>query len=469
MYGGPDPRNPVPANGQQTSVTRSSNPPQMQGQPPLDPNSMPMPMHQGPPQGSFRPGTAPSYPPGYTVPNQGPPPHQFTGHPPSNSTNIDPRQQMNTNGASPPPSNQAQQQQMMHGRMPTNPMEYHQMYHQMAMHHPMMMRNGEMPPMPPLHGQQQQAQSQQGSREHAKMGDGPSATTQAEMGAQASMPHMHFPQMPPGALNPFVGAPSSVPLRESLVHNVRGHPMTMEEMQAEQAALASAGGVRPRQKSPNKAASLQDAASALLTMGTTIQKSEDGSADEAQDSIDSDKNKESESVDPNKKHFPTRLACPEDEDKLNSMHCFLRSELLEVFLVEDLPEPPPKPADYNENSLEALEAELNHAPPPNSAKNRIGIRCVHCHNNKRLYGKECEAPMAVFYPKSLSELYRLVTSWQRVHLRKCKNLPKNVEHHYRALRATDKTRGKTHYWVTSAKKLGFRDSKRPSGGIVYEP
>jgi hypothetical protein len=201
-------------------------------------------------------------------------------------------------------------------------------------------------------------------------------------------------------------------------------------------------------------------------MGSTLPNSKEGSADEKGGSVDGDDDSKSAA---DTKPFPTRLALPEDEEKLNSMHCFLRSELLELFLVENVPKPPAKPKDYNENSLEALEAELSHSPPPNSAKNRIGIRCVHCQRASKIYGQECEAPMSVFYPKSLAELYRLVTSWQRVHLRKCRNLPKNVRDTYTTLRATDKTRGKTHYWVTSAKKIGLKDSKRRGGGIVFDP
>ena len=75
--------------------------------------------------------------------------------------------------------------------------------------------------------------------------------------------------------------------------------------------------------------------------------------------------------------------------------------------------------------------------------------------------------MAVFYPKSISELYRLVTSWQRVHLRKCRNLPPSVRESYTALKENDKTRGKTQYWVTSAKALGLMDCVSKAGGIRF--
>ena len=305
------------------------------------------------------------------------------------------------------------------------------------------------------------------------------AEMQAEMRARASLspmsrqlPPQGFAQglspqqasFPPGSLA------ASIPLRESLLHNHNMREpsspagMSMENARAfklaqAQVALAAA----MPQRSPTKQASLQDAASALLTMGSIIKHTEDDtSTGSREESVDEGDEKSARAAKP----FPTRLALPEDEEKLNSMHCFLRAELLEVFLVEEEKAKNPPPPVVSENSLEA---ELQHSPPPNSSPNRIGIRCVHCSRARKIYGQECEAPMAVFYPKSLAELYRLVTSWQRVHLRKCRNLPKGVRETYQTLRQTDKTRGKTHYWVTSAKKIGLKDSKRKAGGIVFAP
>ena len=77
--------------------------------------------------------------------------------------------------------------------------------------------------------------------------------------------------------------------------------------------------------------------------------------------------------------------------------------------------------------------------------------------------------MAVFYPKSIAEIYRLVTSWQRCHLRKCRNLPPSVRATWMSLRESDKSRGKTHYWITSAKELGLIDCQSRAGGIRFGP
>ncbi|KAG7368645.1 hypothetical protein IV203_031388 [Nitzschia inconspicua] len=148
--------------------------------------------------------------------------------------------------------------------------------------------------------------------------------------------------------------------------------------------------------------------------------------------------------------YPTRLCLPYDGAKLNSLHCYLRSDLLEIFVVQKSPHKSP-----------------THSP--HSSIGRVGLRCVHCAMNRRCRDDREEAPMAVFYPKSVAEIYRLVTSWQRCHLRKCRNLPPAVRGKWLELRESDKSRGKTHYWVTSAKEIGLRDCQGRAGGIRFAP
>jgi hypothetical protein len=147
-------------------------------------------------------------------------------------------------------------------------------------------------------------------------------------------------------------------------------------------------------------------------------------------------------------NFPTRLALPHDEAKLNSLHCFLRSELLEIFVVQ-----------------KSLTKSPTHSP--GSSVGRVGLRCVHCAMVRKTKENRDEAPMAVFYPKSIAEIYRLVTSWQRCHLRKCRNLPPAVRSKWQALRDNDKSRGKTHYWVASAKDIGLLDCQSRAGGVRF--
>ena len=149
--------------------------------------------------------------------------------------------------------------------------------------------------------------------------------------------------------------------------------------------------------------------------------------------------------------YPTRLSLPHDASKLNTLHCFLRSELLEIFCI----------------------TKSNKKSPchsPSSSVGRVGLRCVHCamvRGSKR--DDREDAPMAVFYPKSIAEIYRLVTSWQRCHLRKCRNVPPAARSRWQTLRDNDKSRGKTHYWVTSAKQIGLMDCQSRAGGIRFAP
>ena len=89
---------------------------------------------------------------------------------------------------------------------------------------------------------------------------------------------------------------------------------------------------------------------------------------------------------------PKRLAMPEDPNELNSLHCFVRKNLLEVF-------------------------EL----PPQKKKGkpgRVGLRCVFCSHLPRK--DRSGTTMCSFYPKSLQDLYRSVMTWQRIHFRVCK-------------------------------------------------
>lgn len=149
--------------------------------------------------------------------------------------------------------------------------------------------------------------------------------------------------------------------------------------------------------------------------------------------------------------FPRRLSLPNDHIKLNSLHCFLRDKVLEIFVV----------------TASGNKLKFRHAP--SSSVGRVGFRCGFCAAARlgTTQVPEDEAPMAVFYPKSTSEIYRLVTSWQRCHVRKCRNLPPSLRKEWEELRH-DKTRGKTAYWAESAAKLGLVDCKSLAGGIRFQ-
>lgn len=184
--------------------------------------------------------------------------------------------------------------------------------------------------------------------------------------------------------------------------------------------------------------------------------------------------------------YPKRLMLPNDAVKLNSLHCFIRAELLEIFVIEP-------------SSLK----NAKHLHAPSSSVGRVGLRCVYCAKARRRFqdefskgpsmedndanvsnkqtestdrvevsdgahiARDDEAPMAVFYPKSISEIYRLVTSWQRCHLRKCRNVPPDVRSNWNERRETDKSRGKTTYWISSAREIGLIDCTSRAGGIRF--
>lgn len=207
---------------------------------------------------------------------------------------------------------------------------------------------------------------------------------------------------------------------------------------------------------------------------------------------------------------PTRLALPKDESELNSLHCFVRQELLEMFII-------PEDEDYKISlplclPVSASEKQVNTSPSvpisPSSTGTagessvsasskmptkkssyfggRVGFRCVHCAHvqprpsfictngdkKSRVLDPEViiqnsNAPMATFYPKSLSDLYRLVCTWQRVHFHKCRHIPPSTRNLYHKLKHTDRTRGKTRYWVTSAKEIGLADDPKGGGCVRY--
>jgi hypothetical protein len=158
----------------------------------------------------------------------------------------------------------------------------------------------------------------------------------------------------------------------------------------------------------------------------------------------------------------TRLALPNDKLKLNALHCFIRSEMLEIFVVQ----PPNLSTNPDKNGEQPIPRHN-----PSSAIGRVGLRCVHCGLRRMLENNNSppddEAPMAVFYPKRVSEIYRLVTSWQRCHVRKCQSLPPDVRKTWQSLRDTEKSRGKTAYWVEAAQEIGLVDCISRAGGIRF--
>jgi hypothetical protein len=150
--------------------------------------------------------------------------------------------------------------------------------------------------------------------------------------------------------------------------------------------------------------------------------------------------------------YPRRLGLPNDSVKLNQLHCFVREQLLEIFVVE------PR-GSSSSSAAEGVTAS-------GTSVGRVGLRCFFCALNRRTdasYRAETEAPMAVFYPKRVAEIYRLVTSWQRCHVRKCRSMPPAVRGRWEELRRSEKCRGKTAYWTDAAHEIGLIDCRHQTG------
>jgi hypothetical protein len=146
---------------------------------------------------------------------------------------------------------------------------------------------------------------------------------------------------------------------------------------------------------------------------------------------------------PPKARQPVRLAMADDAKELNSLHCFVRSDLLEVFVMDE------------------------HSRKHRDSTPRVGLRCVHCGHLSR---KQKEgASMSIFYPKSLQDIYRSVCTWQRIHFKACRHVPPELVERYDYLKEMDRTRGKKQHWVSSAYRLGLRDLDNNRGGIVWDP
>lgn len=152
--------------------------------------------------------------------------------------------------------------------------------------------------------------------------------------------------------------------------------------------------------------------------------------------------------------YPQRLAMPEDKDRLNHLHCYMRSELLELVVIQ------PAETDHRETD------SFSKTPTSTDLQQigRVGLRCVHC--SMSADGGRSGPSMSIFYPKSLGEIYRLVTSWKRCHLSKCKNIPKSIREELQRL-DENKARGKTSYWMESAARLGLLNMPTKIGGICF--
>jgi hypothetical protein len=139
--------------------------------------------------------------------------------------------------------------------------------------------------------------------------------------------------------------------------------------------------------------------------------------------------------------FP--LGIDEDENWLSEFHCFVRSELVEVYRAGD----------------EECKARYN-----SISHQQVGVRCrfcVHAVSSTR-------AGRASAFPTQLRQIYQSFTMMLRDHFPKCEFMPPDVRAKFMVLKdkpsqgATDSKR----YWIYSAMKLGMTDSR---SGMILTP
>ncbi|KAL3940687.1 MAG: hypothetical protein SGARI_000874 [Bacillariaceae sp.] len=134
-----------------------------------------------------------------------------------------------------------------------------------------------------------------------------------------------------------------------------------------------------------------------------------------------------------------RLAAKGDEKNVNSLHCFVRKELLEVFVLDG----------------------------SGDGQHRVGLRCVHCGCLPK--SERTGTSMSTFFPKSVEDLYRSVCTWQRIHFKSCRHIPDDKVNTYWHLKEADRTRGKKSHWIKTALDMGFCNVDGDRSGIVYCP
>jgi hypothetical protein len=129
------------------------------------------------------------------------------------------------------------------------------------------------------------------------------------------------------------------------------------------------------------------------------------------------------------------LGIDEDHNWLSEFHCFVRSELVEVFRA----------------SREDCKARNN-----SIAYHQVGIRCRFCAH----ISPTARAGRSSAFPSSLRQLYQSFTMMLRDHFGKCDMMPSRVRKDFLALKdkpsqgATDSKR----FWIYSGMKVGMADS-----------
>ena len=186
---------------------------------------------------------------------------------------------------------------------------------------------------------------------------------------------------------------------------------------------------------------------------------------------------------------PDRLAIDDDVDEVNKLHQYVRKELLEIFVVPQISDsdsedddedddedyratkkrktnvparlPTTRAAAARRESFASATASIAAATSTNTETSstqrhypgRVGFRCVHCADCRQK-----PVSKAAFFPLRLTNIYREVCAWQRIHFKTCPMVPESVKEKYDHYKMIDTSRGKVRYWESSAKKIGLQNN-----------
>eukprot|EP00985_Skeletonema_marinoi_P007101 scaffold3110_cov114-Skeletonema_marinoi.AAC.6 len=195
---------------------------------------------------------------------------------------------------------------------------------------------------------------------------------------------------------------------------------------------------------------------------------------------------------------PDRLAIDDDVDEVNKLHQYVRKELLEIFVVPQISDSDSEDDEDDDEAYRVTKKRKNNEPaslPTTRAAaarresfasattsiaaaastttatssstqrhypGRVGFRCVHCADCRRK-----SASKAAFFPLRLTNIYREVCAWQRIHFKTCPMIPESVREKYDHYKMIDTSRGKVRYWESSAKKIGLQNNPDRYDGIIF--
>lgn len=191
--------------------------------------------------------------------------------------------------------------------------------------------------------------------------------------------------------------------------------------------------------------------------------SSDGESDSEAESEVSDDKKSTKRKPPSGKKKPekdlwfegcVRLTKTDDPHWLSEMECFARSDLVEIFSLD------------NEGELESYNGRKE------PAVGQVGIRCTFC---KSLSPQDRPAG-SVAFPESLSTIHLKVTDMIRLHFPGCPSLSDEAKETFKSLRGFDAKVANDdaqQYWIDAARDIGLTNfpthskNKNSAWGVAF--